>query len=78
MTMNLVELNSVFKGTRNLPITILVSATYYRLRSLFVERGSQWSVVLGSGKTFIDNCIKVMKEKTSKSNTHQVRIFYYN
>ncbi|CAK8544736.1 unnamed protein product [Lathyrus sativus] len=35
MITNLVEsLNGVFKGTRNLPITALVRATYYRLGSL--------------------------------------------
>ncbi|XP_050876247.1 uncharacterized protein LOC127079941 [Lathyrus oleraceus] len=48
MTTNLVEsMNSVFKGTRNLPITAL------------------------------KNCMKVMKEETLKSNTHQVSIFDY-
>ncbi|CAK8538229.1 unnamed protein product [Lathyrus sativus] len=60
MTTNLVEsMNVVFKGTRNLPITALVRATYYRLRSLFVERGGKWSVVLNSGQTFTDNCLNV-------------------
>lgn len=48
--------------------------------SLFAERGAHWSAVLKSGQTFTDNCncIKVMKEETTKSNMHQVRIFYYN
>ncbi|CAK8541689.1 unnamed protein product [Lathyrus sativus] len=78
MTTNLVEsMNVVFKGTRNLPITALVRATYYRLGSLFAERGGKWSVVLNSGQTFTDNCLKVMKEETTKSSTHQVRIFDY-
>lgn len=40
MTMNLIEsMNLVSKGTYNLLITALVSATYYRLRSLFTKRG---------------------------------------
>ncbi|CAK8530965.1 unnamed protein product [Lathyrus sativus] len=78
MTTNLVEsMNAVFKGTRHLPITTLVRATYYRLGSLFAERGSKWSAVLNSGETFTDNCLKVMKEETTKSSTHQVRIFDY-
>ncbi|CAK8562153.1 unnamed protein product [Lathyrus sativus] len=78
MTTNLVEsMNTVFKGTRNFPITALVRATYYRLGSLFAERGGKWSVVLNSGQTFTDNCLKVMKEETTKSSTHQVRIFDY-
>ncbi|XP_058750849.1 uncharacterized protein LOC131623868 [Vicia villosa] len=79
MTINLVEsMNSIFKGTRNLPITELVRATYYRMGSLFAEKGAKWGAVLNSGKTFTESCIKVMKEETSKSNTHQVRIFDYN
>ncbi|CAK8542057.1 unnamed protein product [Lathyrus sativus] len=78
MTTNLVEsMNAVFKGTRNLPITALVRATYYRLGSLFAERGGKWSAVLNSGQAFTDNCLKVMKEETTKSSTHQVRIFDY-
>ncbi|CAK8574982.1 unnamed protein product [Lathyrus sativus] len=78
MTTNLVEsMNVVFKGTRNLPITALVRATYYRLGSLFAERGGKWSAVLNSGQAFTDNCLKVMKEETTKSSTHQVRIFDY-
>lgn len=71
-------MNSFFKGTPNLHVIALVSATYYRMRSLFVERGAQWNAVLKSRQTFIDYCIKVMKKETTNSNTHQVRIFYYN
>ncbi|XP_058742223.1 uncharacterized protein LOC131614679 [Vicia villosa] len=79
MTTNLVEsMNSVFKGTRNLPITALVRATYYRMGTLFAERGAKWSAVLSSGQTFTENCMKVMKEETAKSSTHHVRIFDYN
>ncbi|CAK8560468.1 unnamed protein product [Lathyrus sativus] len=74
MTTNLVEsMNYVFKGTHNFPITTLISATYYRLRLLFAERGA----MLNSGQTFTENCVKVMNEETTKSNTHQVRIFDY-
>lgn len=79
MTTNLIEsMNSIFKCTRNLPITSLVGATYYRLGSLFVERGAHWSAMLKFGQTSTNNCIKVMKEETIKSNTHQVIIFDYN
>lgn len=34
--------------------------------------------MLKYGQTFTGNCIKVMKEETTKFNMHQVRIFYYN
>ncbi|CAK8567688.1 unnamed protein product [Lathyrus sativus] len=78
MTTNLVEsLNVAFKGMRNFPITALVSATYYRLGSLFAERGAKWSAVLNFGQTFTYNCLKVMKQETTKSITHQVKIFDY-
>lgn len=39
---------------------------------------AKWSAILNYGQTFTDNCVKVMKEETTKSNTNQVRIFYYN
>ncbi|XP_058784552.1 uncharacterized protein LOC131659363 [Vicia villosa] len=79
MTTNLVEsMNSVFKGTRNLPIMALVRATYYRMGTLFAERGAKWSAVLSSGQTFTESCMKVRKEETAKSSTHHVRIFDYN
>ncbi|XP_072087316.1 uncharacterized protein [Arachis hypogaea] len=39
MTTNLVEcINSVLKGTRNLPITALVKATFYMLNELFTRK----------------------------------------
>lgn len=79
MTTNLVEsMNSFVNGIRNLPITSLVSATYYRLGSLFAERGPKWGAILNSGQIFTDNCINVRKEEIEKSNMHKVRIFYYN
>ncbi|XP_073225784.1 uncharacterized protein [Cicer arietinum] len=42
MTTNLSEcMNNVLKGTRNLPISSLVQATYYRVTAKFEERGTQ-------------------------------------
>ncbi|KAI5447378.1 hypothetical protein KIW84_015009 [Lathyrus oleraceus] len=79
MTTNLVEsMNSFVNGICNLPITSLVSATYYRLGSLFAERGAKWDAILNSGQIFTDSCINVRKEEIEKSNMHKVRIFYYN
>ena len=47
MTTNLVEsMNDVFKGLQNLPITALVSATYFRMAMLFPTRGKRWNAVL--------------------------------
>ncbi|KAL4349809.1 hypothetical protein AHAS_Ahas10G0079100 [Arachis hypogaea] len=42
MTTNLSEcINSVMKGTRNLPVCAIVKSTYYRLNALFVQKGRQ-------------------------------------
>ncbi|CAI8610434.1 unnamed protein product [Vicia faba] len=39
MTTNLIEsMNGVFKGIRNLPVTVLVKPTYFRMASLFAKR----------------------------------------
>ncbi|CAK8571481.1 unnamed protein product [Lathyrus sativus] len=76
MATNLVEsLNGVFKGTRNLPITALVRATYYRLGSLFAARGKKWSVVLQPGQIFSESSMKYMRDETSKAASHRVRPF---
>lgn len=45
------------------------------MATLFAERGAQWSALLNSGQMFTENCMKVMKKETIKSNTHQVSIF---
>ncbi|XP_029149658.1 uncharacterized protein [Arachis hypogaea] len=42
MTTNLVEcINSVLNGARNLPITALVKATFYRLNELFTRKRAE-------------------------------------
>ena len=42
MTTNLVKcMNSVLKGTRNLPITALVRMIYFRLAELFARKGRE-------------------------------------
>nr|XP_025625156.1 uncharacterized protein LOC112717296 [Arachis hypogaea] len=42
MTTNLVEcINSVLKGARNLPVLVLVRATYYRLNELFTRKSAE-------------------------------------
>lgn len=76
MTTNLVEsMNSVFKGVRNLPITALVRATYFRMGTLFETRRSKWSSVLQSGQVYSETCHKFLKEESAKANTHLVTMF---
>ncbi|XP_015971234.1 uncharacterized protein LOC107494713 [Arachis duranensis] len=53
MTTNLSEcINSVLKGTRNLPICAIFKSTYHRLNELFVIKGRQAQVQIASGQVF--------------------------
>ncbi|XP_025611702.1 uncharacterized protein [Arachis hypogaea] len=53
MTTNLSEcINSVLKGTRNLPVCAIVKSTYYRLNELFVVKGRQAQAQIASGQVF--------------------------
>ncbi|RYR07527.1 hypothetical protein Ahy_B05g074897 [Arachis hypogaea] len=50
MTTNLVEcINSVLKGARNLPITALVKATFYRLNELFTRKRAEAEARINAG-----------------------------
>ncbi|KAK2418781.1 hypothetical protein QL285_040946 [Trifolium repens] len=76
MTTNLAEsMNSVLKGTRNLPITALVKSTYFKLVDLFVQRGKQWNAILNSGQTYTEKCMKIINEGVQKSRSHRVTNF---
>lgn len=76
MKINLVEsMNDVFKGIKNLPITVLVRATYFKLGSLSATRGKKWHSILQSGQLFSESYMKVMKEETLKASTHGISIF---
>ncbi|XP_016200232.1 uncharacterized protein LOC107641249 [Arachis ipaensis] len=53
MTTNLSEcINSVLKGTRNLPVCAIVKSTYHRLNELFVIKGRQAQAQIVSGQVF--------------------------
>ncbi|XP_015973725.1 uncharacterized protein LOC107496914 [Arachis duranensis] len=53
MTTNLSEcINSVLKGTRNLPVCAIVKSTYHRLNELFVLKGRQAQAQIASGQVF--------------------------
>ncbi|XP_029147106.1 uncharacterized protein [Arachis hypogaea] len=53
MTTNLSEcINSVLKGTRNLPVCAIVKSTYHRLNELFVLKGQQAQAQIASGQVF--------------------------
>ncbi|XP_015950053.1 uncharacterized protein LOC107474921 [Arachis duranensis] len=53
MTTNLSEcINSILKGTRNLPVCAIVKSTYHRLNELFVIKGRQAQAQIASGQEF--------------------------
>lgn len=75
MTTNLAEcINNVLKGTRNLPISSLVQATYYRLTELFVRRGTQAATMMASGLIYSDKVMDNIDKERSISTSHQVHI----
>ncbi|AES81456.1 hypothetical protein MTR_7g092950 [Medicago truncatula] len=67
--------NSMFKGTRNLPVTFIVQSTYYRLVCLFAERAQGVFARVGSGDVFNEYCVNVVKDDIN-SNTYHVEQFF--
>ncbi|XP_072078106.1 uncharacterized protein [Arachis hypogaea] len=62
MTTNISEcVNSVLKGTQNLPVTALVKSTYGRLAELFIVRGQIAEAQLESGQRFCQALVKAIE-----------------
>jgi hypothetical protein len=75
MTTNISEcVNNVLRGVRNLPISPIVQATYYRSTELFVKRGSEARAMMTSGKIYSDKVMDNLAKERAISNTHQVYI----
>ncbi|XP_025692577.1 uncharacterized protein [Arachis hypogaea] len=76
MTTNISEcVNSVLKGTRNLPVTSLVKSTYGRLAELFVIRGQRAEAQLGSGQEFCQALVKAMERNIRESRCFTVTLY---
>lgn len=76
MTTNLAEcINSVLKGTRNLPITSIVQSIYYRLAELFVKKGQQQHAMINAGREYSEVLTRTMDDNRRKANSHIVRSF---
>ncbi|XP_058783116.1 uncharacterized protein LOC131657771 [Vicia villosa] len=76
MTTNIFELmNDVFKGIQNLPITALVKSTYFKMASLFAQRGERWDAMLRSEQLWSECCTRFIKAEGAKANTHVVTRF---
>lgn len=75
MTTNLAEcINNVLKGVRNLPISSLIEATYYRMNEIFVKRGTQAEAMLRSGTVYSEKLIENIARNIDVSKSHSVSI----
>ncbi|XP_029147017.1 uncharacterized protein [Arachis hypogaea] len=76
MTTNIFEcVNSVLKGTRNLPVMSLVKSTYLRLAELFVVRGHTAEAQLGSGQRFSQALVKAIERNLKDLRCFTVTVF---
>ncbi|XP_057760952.1 uncharacterized protein LOC130981379 [Arachis stenosperma] len=76
MTTNLVEcINSVLKGARNLPITALVKATFYRLNELFTRKRAEAEARISAGHVFSDVATSKLHANQLASGNIQVSCF---
>nr|XP_025692799.1 uncharacterized protein LOC112795056 [Arachis hypogaea] len=76
MTTNISEcVNSVLKGTHNLPVTSLVKSTYGRLAQLFVVRGQTAEAQLGSGHEFYEALVKAIDRNLRDSRCFTVTLY---
>ncbi|RYR32864.1 hypothetical protein Ahy_A10g047394 [Arachis hypogaea] len=76
MTTNLVEcINSVLKGARNLPITALVKATFYRLNELFTRKRAEAESRITAGHVFSEVVTSKLNANQLASSNIQVNCF---
>ncbi|RYR27904.1 hypothetical protein Ahy_B01g051981 [Arachis hypogaea] len=76
MTTNLVEcINSVLKGARNLPITALVEATFYRLNELFTQKRAEAEARINAGHVFTEHVTSKIHANQLASGNIQVNFF---
>ncbi|XP_057746096.1 uncharacterized protein LOC130965346 [Arachis stenosperma] len=76
MTTNLVEcINSVLKGARNLPVTALVKATFYRLNELFTRKRAEAEDRINAGHVFSDAVTSKLHANQLASGNIQVSCF---
>ncbi|XP_025627740.1 uncharacterized protein [Arachis hypogaea] len=76
MTTNLVEcINSVLKGARNLLITALVKATFYRLNELFTWKRAEAGARINAGHVFTEHATSKIHANQLASGNIQVNCF---
>ncbi|XP_072084670.1 uncharacterized protein [Arachis hypogaea] len=76
MTTNLVEcINSVLKNARNLPITALVKATFYRLNELFIRKRAEAEARINAGHVFSELVTSKLHANQLAAGNIQVNCF---
>ncbi|XP_057734013.1 uncharacterized protein LOC130949260 [Arachis stenosperma] len=76
MTTNLVEcINSVLKGARNLPVTALVKATFYRLNELFTRKRAEAEARINAGHVFSELVTSKLHANQRAAGNIQVSCF---
>ncbi|XP_016192263.1 uncharacterized protein LOC107633142 [Arachis ipaensis] len=76
MTTNLVEyINSVLKGARNLPVTTLVKATFYRLNELFTRKRAEAEARINAGYVFSETVTSKLHANQCAAGNIQVNCF---
>ncbi|XP_025703098.1 uncharacterized protein [Arachis hypogaea] len=76
MTTNLVEcINSVLKGARNLPVTALVKATFYRLNELFTQKRAEAEARINAGHVFSELVTSKLHANQRAAGNIQVSCF---
>ncbi|XP_015935093.1 uncharacterized protein LOC107461142 [Arachis duranensis] len=76
MTTNLVEfINSVLKGARNLPVTALVKAIFYRLNELFTRKRAEAEVRINDGYVLSDVVTSKLHANQLASGNIQISCF---
>nr|XP_025703107.1 uncharacterized protein LOC112803867 [Arachis hypogaea] len=78
MTTNLVEcINSVLKSARNLPITTLVKAIFYRLNELFTLKRAEAEARINAGHVFSDIVtLKLHANQLASGNIQSIYVAY--
>ncbi len=70
MTSNLAEcINSVFKGTRHLPITSVVRETYFHLAVLFPKRAASYAGQMQGGHVWCNKVVQEIIKAKARANT---------
>ena len=75
MTTNLAEcMNSVLKGARALPITILINETFNKINDSFVNNGMKIMNMIKAGHRYSEDVYVMMHENQHIATLHYVRM----